>query len=71
MDEVFGFLPPVAEPVRPAEATDPALEIELEEEVRALQADGELDPPEVEEVIVRPRKADIEVSDLKLAWKRD
>jgi hypothetical protein len=57
--------------VRDLEEAHRALEIELEEEVRALQADGELDPPEVEEVIVRPRKSDIEVSDLKLAWKRD
>ena len=44
-----------------------ALEVEVEEEVRALQADLERDAPEVEEVIVRPTKADIQVSDLKLA----
>jgi hypothetical protein len=56
---------------RELEEAHRALEIELEEEVRALQADGELDAPEVEEVIVRPRKSNIEVSDLKLAWKRD
>ena len=57
--------------VRDLEEAHRALEIELEEELRALEADGELDAPEVEEVIVRPRKSDIRVSDLRLAWKRD
>lgn len=47
------------------------LEIDVEEELRALQADMELEGPDVEEVIVRPRKSDIAVSGLKLAWKRD
>ncbi len=48
-----------------------ALEIEAEEEVRALVADMEREEPELEEVIVRPRKSDIRVSGLKLAWKPD
>jgi acyl CoA:acetate/3-ketoacid CoA transferase alpha subunit len=48
-----------------------ALEVEVEEEARALQTDMERDAPEVEEVIVRPKKADIAVSNLKLAWRRD
>ncbi len=56
--------------VRDLEEARRALEVEVEEEVRALQADGELDAPEIEEVIVRPTKSDIRVSDLKLAWKR-
>ena len=56
------------EEVRTLEDEQSALEIELEEEIRALQADVEL--PEIEEVVVRPKKADIEVSNLKLAWKR-
>jgi hypothetical protein len=59
------------EGVRDLEEARRALETELEEAVRDLQAAGELDAPEVEEVVVRPRKSDIEVSDLKLAWKRD
>ncbi len=56
------------EELRTFEEEKSALEIELEEEVRALQADFE--PPDIEEVLVRPKKADIEVSDLKLAWKQ-
>ena len=47
-----------------------ALEIEIEEELREYQADQERDTAEIEEVIVRPRKSDIEVTGLKLAWKR-
>ena len=57
--------------VRDLEEARRALEVDVEEEVRALQADLELDAPEVEEVIVRPTKADIQVSELKLAWKRE
>jgi hypothetical protein len=48
-----------------------ALEVEAEEEVRALGAELELDGPEVEEIVVRPKKSDISVNDLKLAWKLD
>ncbi len=48
-----------------------ALEIQVEEELRAYQADLERDVAEVEEVIVRPRKSDIQVTSIKLAWKRD
>ncbi len=59
------------EGVRDLEEARRALEVEVEAEVRALQADMALDEPEVEEIIVRPRKSDIQVSDLKVAWKRD
>ena len=48
-----------------------ALEIEAEEEVKALDAEMEREAPELEEVIVRPKKSDIRVSDLRLAWKPD
>jgi len=44
---------------------------ELEEAVSTLQAEDELDTLELEEVIVRPRKSDIAVSNLKVAWRRD
>jgi hypothetical protein len=47
-----------------------ALEVEAEEQVRALHAEMELNAPDIEEVIVRPSKSDMHVSDLKLAWKR-
>jgi len=46
------------------------LELEVEEEVRALQNEMESDAPELEELLVRPSKSDMVVSDLKLAWKR-
>jgi len=46
------------------------LEIEVEEEIRAFQAERERDLPEIEEIVVRPRKSDIEVAGLKLAWMR-
>jgi len=59
------------EEVQDLEEARSALEVEVEEEARALQADMERDAPEVEQVIVRPKKADIAVSDLKLAWRRD
>ena len=48
-----------------------ALETEAEEEVRALDAEMEREEPELEEVIVRPKKSDIQVSELRLAWKPD
>jgi hypothetical protein len=47
------------------------LEIEAEEEVRALHEEMEQEEPELEEVIVRPRKSDVRVSKLRLAWKPD
>jgi hypothetical protein len=47
------------------------LEAEAAEQVRTLQRESALDQPEIEAVIVRPRKADIEVTSLRLAWKRD
>ena len=48
-----------------------ALEIEVEEEVRAYVAEREAQGAEIEEVVVRPRKSDIDVTGLKLAWKPD
>jgi hypothetical protein len=59
------------EGVRDLEEARHALEVEVEEEVRALRTDMELDGLEIEEVIVRPRKSDIGVSNLRLAWKPD
>ena len=57
--------------VKDLEEARRALEVEAEEEVRALEADLELDAPEIEEIVVRPKKSDIAVNDLKLAWKLD
>lgn len=48
-----------------------ALELDVEEEIRALRSRMELQAPEIEEVMVRPRKSDIHVSDLRIGWKRD
>jgi hypothetical protein len=48
-----------------------ALEIEVEEEVRAYLAEREAHVAELEELVVRPRKSDLVVTDLKLAWKPD
>ncbi|MGB5703205.1 MAG: hypothetical protein WBM48_10355, partial [Polyangiales bacterium] len=48
-----------------------ALEIEVEEEARAYLAERDDDVAELEEVVVRPRKSDIEVTGLKLGWKPD
>jgi Mg2+/Co2+ transporter CorB len=47
------------------------LELEAKEEVRALRAAMDLESVELEEVLVRPRKSDISVSDLRLAWRLD
>ena len=47
------------------------LELEAKEEVRALRAATDLESVELEEVLVRPRKSDISVSDLRLAWRLD
>ena len=58
------------EEVRELEEARQALEVAVEEEVRALRARMESQAPEVEEVTVRPIKSDIRVSNLKLAWKR-
>lgn len=46
------------------------LEAEAERQVQLLQEDPAFERPEIEEVVVRPRKADIQVTSLKLAWKR-
>jgi hypothetical protein len=59
------------EEVRDLEEAMRALDMEIEDELRTLQADEEIDALQIEEVVVRPRKSDIAVSDLKLAWKRD
>ena len=48
-----------------------ALEIEVEEEARAYLAEREDNIAELEELVVRPRKSDIAVTDLKLGWKPD
>ncbi|MGB8332357.1 MAG: DUF87 domain-containing protein [Polyangiales bacterium] len=47
------------------------LEAEVEQAVQELQHQTELDAAEIEEILVRPIKSDLQVSDLKLAWKRD
>ena len=59
------------EEVRDLEEAMRALDTEIQDELRTLQADEEIDALQIEEVVVRPRKSDIAVSDLKLAWKRD
>lgn len=46
------------------------LEIEVEEEIRALRAEQERQEPEIEEIVVRPRKSDLEVAGLSLLWMR-
>jgi hypothetical protein len=46
-----------------------ALHIEVEEEMRAHIAEQEDEAVEIEEIVVRPRKSDIAVSGLKLAWR--
>jgi hypothetical protein len=57
--------------VRELEETLRSIEMELEAAVGNLRAGSELDAPGIEEVIVRPRKSDLDVSELKLVWKRD
>jgi hypothetical protein len=57
--------------VRELEGVLQSLELELAAVVDTLRAGSDLDAPEIEEVIVRPRKADLGVSALKLVWKRD
>ena len=59
------------EKVRELEDARRSLELELEAEVEELHTDAELDTPELEEIVVRPRKADLDVSGLKLAWTLD
>ena len=44
------------------------LEIEIEEEIRALRADYASQEPEIEEIVVRPRKSDLEVAGLSVLW---
>jgi hypothetical protein len=46
------------------------LEIESEEEVRAFESEWAENIPEVREILVRPRKSDIDVGPLKLVWMR-
>lgn len=50
------------------EAERRALEVEAERELNALHVDVALELPEIDEVLVRPRKSDIEVTGLKLGW---
>jgi hypothetical protein len=57
--------------VRELEEALQSLEMELETAVGALQTDTDLGMPDIEQVIVRPRKSDLDVSELKLVWKRD
>ena len=59
------------EELRDIEEAIQALEIEVEEEARAYLAEREDKAAELEEVVVRPRKSDIAVMGLKLAWKPD
>jgi len=44
------------------------LEIEGEEEIRAFEAEWADQAPEIREIVLRPRKSDIDVGSLKLAW---
>jgi hypothetical protein len=44
------------------------LEIEIEEEIRVLRADHASQEPEIEEILVRPRKSDLEVAGLSVLW---
>jgi hypothetical protein len=44
------------------------LEIEGEEEIRALQSEWAEKSPEIREIVLRPRKSDIEVGPFKLVW---
>lgn len=53
------------------EAERRELEAEAERQVLVLQQDPAFQRPEIDEVTVHPRKADIQVTSLKLAWKRD
>jgi hypothetical protein len=59
------------EDLRDLEEAIVALEIEVEEEARAYLVEREHEGAEIEEVVVRPRKSDIEVADLKLGWRPD
>jgi hypothetical protein len=44
------------------------LEINSEEEVRAFELEWEDKLPEIREIVIRPRKSDIEVGPLRLVW---
>jgi hypothetical protein len=57
--------------LRELEEARRALEIEVEEELRAHQSELQSEVADIEEVVVRPRKSDIEVTELRLAWKKD
>lgn len=56
--------------LRALEAERRALEVEAEQELNALHVDVALELPEIDEVLVRPRKSDIEVTSLRLGWNR-
>ncbi|MEM7434929.1 MAG: DUF87 domain-containing protein [Myxococcota bacterium] len=55
--------------VRALEDEQRALEEEFEAELQAFREDTARHEPEIDEVIVRPKKADIRVSELQLAWR--
>ncbi len=57
--------------LRELEEARRALEIQVEEELRAHQSELQSEVADIEEVVVRPRKSDIEVTELRLAWKKD
>ncbi len=59
------------EELRRLEGQRDDLVAEVEDAVEALQSTLEASQPEIEEVLVRPRKADIQVSALRLGWKPD
>lgn len=46
------------------------LEAEAAAELEKLRAEAMLDQPQIDEVVVRPRKSDIEVTNLRLGWIR-
>jgi hypothetical protein len=59
------------EELRRLEGQRDDLEAEVEDAVERLQSKLETSQPEIEEVVVRPRKSDIQVSALKVGWKPD
>ncbi|MEM8606812.1 MAG: DUF87 domain-containing protein [Myxococcota bacterium] len=58
------------EDVRDLEDQRRAIEEELDAELRDFREETESHEPVLEEVVVRPKKADIRVSGLRVAWKR-
>lgn len=56
--------------VRALQDEQRAMEDEFDAELEAFRRETEGYEPVLEEVVVRPKKADIRVSDLRVAWKR-